>query len=732
MGRQQTWQVDWAGRHGTLLGTVNAALTVISAACLTHFLSSKGYVGIGSLRAATGAIVFAGVLGELIRAGLSKAQPPLITVIYRIVCWSGSFVFLIVASLNSRWAVSECFVFIVVLAVSAAIVGAVAAVLDDTPTEMTAGSLCVCDSETSSRNELAEFWEGVILKVCDLAVSVPNIEMFETKTPEGKPVGYIVEVRCPDGTSSWKDIERSATNIENFLRMGDGCGIFVKRGINRKAALVYVTEHNVLATDQPYPNEYGPLSIYDELPMMVDSSGHTAGPHLRSECMTIYGVAGSGKSNTAQVIGVGVARMTDALLFDIDTTGNRLSQPLLAPFIDGTVKTPAVCWSATDAEEAWFMLRAIQRAGNARNNEYGYLAREANDDKLPISEYVPQIIVRADEIAHIASLSSDTPNILPAGDIRAHTIPDLHKLVRSIVFDQRWGGIRIVLFGLRGTNEVIAQDIQAQIHVVGALKVTSMAEFRNAFCGSGPTSSLEDARWPGCIQARLEPMGPIAPYHVWRIRPDQIESAAIATENSQPEMDDLTRLALNGRDKNGEPFDDLYPGELDIFDTRWDRYFAKFGIERATAAVSGADAAKTVSKNGGRKTLTVEQAQANLEAAQENLRREVRKAEDDIEIDPADWSLVLESWGAEPYEPAKERGETRAAPEDWTDVAKKIISSAGADGIGPQKILNTLLEEHGIEISRGTLHSWLTKQLVLGKIYKPNGRHGKWAAVQEN
>jgi hypothetical protein len=742
-GKQRTWQIDWAGRHGTIHGAANAAGAVIAVASVAHWLIVRQGASIGGLQLATAGAVLLGVLAELVRGGVSKMQPPLVTVLYRIACWIGSGIWLLFAIARPRWTLLGVLAFLAVLAAGAAIAGAVAAMADDsTPGDPIPAPTVASDPEMARRNGQAEHWERIIKYACDgLEVHVPSIEEFDSKMPDGRPVGRTVQARCPDGRSSWKDIERHAADIENCLAMSDGCGIRVLRGVTRKDALIEVTEVNVLAEDQPYPNDYSALTIHEPLPMMTAPAGTVAGPIMREHCMGIFGEAGSGKTNTAQVVGVGVVRMRDALMFDLDTTGNRLSRPLLKPYVEGRTEKPAVFWAATDAREGWYMLRALQRAGYARNNGYGYLAEEADDDKCPISRHVPQLILRGDEIAHFASMSPDDPGILPATDPRYRDFPDLHELTRSIVFDQRWGGIRAILFGLRGTNEVVSQDIQSQLHALGVLKVTSLGEYRSVFT-SNPTSSLEDARWPGCIQMRRSSTDRVAPYHVWRIKPSQLYDAAIACAELQPDLDELTALAMNGRDENGDPFDDLHDGELDILDGRWGRYFEKFKIERPVMVAVSAPANGTqkegdqaVNSNGSDPYAGMAAAQSALDQAVADVQRRIDEAnaasgqdddevpEDGDPVDPDAWADVMESWGAAPYVPPTPGA--LAPPSGWVSLAKAIIEASGPEGIGPQDILNSLYANHAIEVHRDTLHTWMSKQLAANLIHKP--RRGKWA-----
>lgn len=736
--KSPTWQVDWAGRHGTLHGTCNVAGAVVAVACVAHWLHVRHDAAAPAMQVMVAAGVFAGVVGELVRAGFSRRQPPVVTVIYRIACWVGAGIWLWAVIGHQAWTVLGIAGYLFALVAAAAIAGALAALADDTTTGAPVSQLP--DAATASRGKIAEQWERIVADVCDLQVRVAAVQQFTAATPDGRPAGYTVQARCPEGRSSWKDVARHAESIENYLSMGDGCGVRITRGMTRKDIIIDVTTINVLAEEQLYPEDYGPLTIHEPLPMMVTPAGDVTGPVLREHCMGIFGEAGSGKSNTAQVVGVGIARMTDALLFDLDPTGTRLSHGLLAPFLRGETETPAVCWSATSAHEGWLMLRALQRAGYARNTHYGYLAEQVNDDKCPISEYIPQLILRGDEITHFAGRNPDDPGIVPTDDPRWRNVPALNELARSLVFDQRWGGIRCVLFGLRGTDDVVTQQIQSQLHALGILRVTSPAEFRCVFTVN-PSYSLEDARWPGNIGMRLSSSDDISPYHVWRIRPNQLHAAALAVADRQPELDELTKLALNGRDQNGDPFDDLYPGELDVFDTRWQRFFDTHNIRQPAMAANARNGESEHQERKGTVTnnddpyAVAATAEQELNDAVNEVRRRIAETEsgnatsntgvaDDDPVDPKAWQEVLDAWGADPYVPPPPT--TPDPPANWTDLVMSILVESGVEGIGPQDIINALHVGYGITIHRDRLHSWLARELAAGRINKP--RRGRWAA----
>jgi hypothetical protein len=730
-----SWRWDWAGRHGTAWGTTNAMLTATTATWVGRWgtwdplhLSHQAVV------AATVAAGAGGIMWTLLRAarrsGTPDAQHP-VTVAYRLACWGGTTTWATLAQLEPHWTAPGAVAYLAALGGAAAVAGGAAALAGDgDPVQVDADPAGTgkaaeerpvsSDPEQAGRDALASEWEQRIQRVCGITVTVPAVEPWPTHTVDGRRVGYTVQANLQAGGRSYRSVAQHDFDLGADLEAGVGCGVHTTMGAHRRIALLEVTEVNVLAEDAPYPADYGPLDINEPLPMMVAADGRIAGPELRQKCMLIGGETGSGKSNTAQVLGAAVARATNALLFDVDCTGGRLSAPLLRPFLEGRARRPAVFWAATDPDEAFLMFRALQRAGIARNNGYLDLMHSADDDKIPVSEAVPQLILRGDEIAHFATSLAADQRLFP--------------LIKSLVYDFRASAIRTLLFTLRGTEECVAQTIQAQSHVIGVLKAQSNAEYQAMF-GGGHGLDIADAPYPGCIQIRLDSAGQIDPYHVWRLKPRQLDDIAVAVDGRQPDLDLITAYAMDGRDANGRPFDDLLPGELDCMSTRWDRYWEKFGLTTPVPA-SATIGAMVAAGSGGTAMSqqqpetpvpTMDQALANLSRAQDALARRVAEVEaeraeadgdgdpgeDGDPVDPGDWAAVMASWEA-----------TEGAT--WRDYAIRIIIRAGDGGIGPRAILDALTA-HGVPAPNpDTLHTWLNELLAGDQVHKA-GR-GRWVA----
>ncbi len=707
----RSWRVDWAGPHGTAWGTVNGILTPIAVVTAGHHWAWR-VVGMPVPAVAVG-VATLGILGVVAILAAAAVSGPVnrLALGYRLGCWTGATVWAAVAVCETDWTARGVLSYTAVLVAGGLTAGGIVTLASgggddqDTPPQASPPSEGTVDARP---------WLDALTSVTGIAgLAVLGVEPYPNRAPDGRPVGRYVEVRLPPGPLSWRAIHRFEADLTTVLTPDRGCSVRVVMGRDRKHAICEVTQVNMLATERPYPREYGPLSVHEPLPMMSAADGTTAGPTLREHCVGIFGEAGSGKSNAAQVFGVGVARMRDALLCDLDCTGNRLSGGLLRPFLTGQVDRPAVWWAATDAREAWLMLRALQRIAIARNDGYGDLCVQANDDKVPISPLIPQLIVRGDEIARFASLRPEDPGVSAEP---GRPVPDLHHLALSVVNEGRAPGIRMALFGLRATNDVIGQDVQAQLHGVGVLRATSAAEYRWAFQRESAADPTE-APWPGCIQMRRSSTDHIAPYHVWRIKPAQLGEAAVAVAGRLPELDELSWLAANGRDIDGEPFEDLFPGELDCAETRWDRYRAKYarpagggsGPVVAARPARGEIEEDRMTEPDGR---TLGDAVAELRRIEGVLRGHVEAAAsaddrgdegdgDGDPVDPAAWAAVVAA--------------IDAPTASWREHALGAIGRAGAEGIGPADIL-AALATHGQSVSRETLHRWLREGVESGRL----------------
>jgi len=753
---KRLYRLDFSARHNMATGMLNTALTALSAAVVARLIAVIGVASPTQTVVALGGMSAIGVNLTLLWGAFSRRPSLTSTIIIRIVCWIGAGLWAATFTV-AEWNFRTLVIYGMALAVGTAIVGFLGWMC--TPTvhpdqKEQATEQAEKERQQLIRDDLAAEWRDRIARMTRLdfeSIDIPGIQDYPHKTDDGRRVGYTLEVHLPKGGYSWQTILQAKAKLENDLDLPPGCDINVRMGKTRRVALVDVTTVNILDEEQLYPTDYSPLSIYDRLPMMVDRRGAVCGPRLREENLGIFGEGGSGKSNTGQVIAAGIARMVDTHLCDIDTTGARLSMPLIHAYLQGRVKHPAVWWVASDVPEARLMLRAFDRAAVARNNGYHELKLAHGDDKMPISPDFPQFVVRCDEIKHTASISGD---------------PVCREYLRRITDDQRDAGIRAVMLGLRGTNDIIIQGIQVQLQNLGVLRAQAKSEYVSVFSGQATGLEPTDAPYPGCIQMRLGSAGRVQPYHVWRLVGKQIDDIAVAVSDYQPGCDALTWNALNGRDANGKPFTDLLPGELDCCATRWDRLRAKLGYTDGSTGSTQVNAPKTVDEAQQDLKDAVQRAEEAVAKRQEqtradeehraNLEEQLRGSQDKLDHelrrifghdvgttdDPMD-GYKIDSTTQPPADPET----TTQLPGDPTQpsapvvdtyaVTAAIISAAGPNGI-EMSAIHAKLAERGIVVDRATVHKWLKSMTLPGGAYqgriewrpdRPEGRNGRWYAI---
>lgn len=699
------YQLDFRGHHGVAHGALNSALTTVSAAVVAHLCLRSGFATGLQVALSMLATTVIGLMMILVWGNVGRTATRG-KVAYRSVALIGSTVWSALVAM-ATWSAETVLQYGGVMIMATVVMGFIAWMsrpLEDQanmPDEL-------ARLEQAARDDLGAEWQLRLRRVLRLeGVEIPNIENFPHRTKDGDLIGYTVEVRLASGGDGWKTIAGQSQALANDLGLSVGCDVSVRMGVDRRTALIDVTILDVLCEDAPYPAEIERRSIYDPILVGVSRRNVPSGPTLRERNLGIYGMGGSGKSNMGRALLAGLMQCTDTLVCTIDLTGLRLSYPLIKDYLNGEVKEPGVWWVAFDEQEAFLMERALNRGALARNNHYNDLKAEHDDDKMPCSEQYPQFMVVVDEVKYVAGRNA---------------VPRLYELFKKITDDHRDPGFRAVTMALRGTSEIIQQEIQAQLHAVAVLKAQSVSEYRWAFGTSIGDIQPEDAPYPGCAQMRMDPAEAIHPYHIYRIKPQQLGDIMRATDSWRPTVDEVTLLAMNGRDVDGEPFEDLEDGELDCVNGRWDRLRAYLG------GGSTAPAGKTGGTGNFEKIMEKLQSQTAglLETASEVNNSDIDRWVDEFDVD-ATLADIFKNFPEPP----------RVAEPTSDEVSSheriyKIICDAGSSGIKVSEIL-VRLDEQGLVPDRATVYKWI--EAMKRRAYKdriewrPNNegsRSGKW------
>lgn len=738
---ERSWQFDWAGPHGTAWGTVNAVLTVISVTSVFHTAMHPPRLP-SWLRwmpwPATDNVVsrawwvplVAGILGliaVLLRAALRTTRTPGVTVLYQAACCVGLAGW-------STWMLHRAvwtwvwFVFGVgILAGLAVAAGILAALASDKPDDPAAAP---ADPEVAAavrRQKKAVEWENRIARHLpsgrndEVKPSITGIEQWQ------RGHGFTGEGHLPEGGIGLDDLRAIAPKLATDADLPHGCTVSFQPvpGGTRRQFLMDVMESNGMSDDEPYPSDITPLTINEPIPVGLRPNFDEVGPELRSRCMIVYGETGAGKTNYLHVTTAGLVRCVDVINMQIDLTGGGLYRPWLAPWLAGKTRRPAIGAVARTPAEAMRMCRAIKRIGYGRKVAYQDLMAQVDDDKLPIGHpvddehVVVEVMLAVDEIASITGSQSKWP--------------DLRDLIVEIINELRASGCRVVLAGLRGTDEVVVQQIQAMCAVRAGLRVASKAELAWIFDWSAGLDPA-DIPNPGDGYIQLDSGSKPGVYHTYRLLPSRIGAIAVAADDWIPDLEPISRDLANGRNPDGSRMPGVLDEDLDWWEHRWDGWEADVA-PMAVAAEPQIPPVPPMSSTTGAPDPGVAALIAGAEATNRELEDKIAQSQgldpQKARTDRAEFERLMKqegfgeqdwtdpgSWSAPP--PAEE------PPANGPDRMLEILRGAGDPGKAPKELLADLAGE-GIVIHRDTLHDWLRKAAAAGQV--KNRQHGRWVWI---
>ncbi|MBT2382096.1 hypothetical protein [Streptomyces sp. ISL-11] len=339
-------------------------------------------------------------------------------------------------------------------------------------------------------------------------------------TPWKGDVGYTVRVQMPEGTPELP--ANADRTLAAALRLPRGGGIQITDGMVYGEIQIRVTTKDVIAEEIPYPDETTVTSINDPLALGLHPDAEDAAIRLAADCALFVGQVGSGKSNLVNVANAAALRTNDTLLWHIDTTGAGISMPWLRPWaVDGTAHVPVIDWAADTVEEAHIMLDVAIAGIESRKSGYQDLMYDANDDKIPVSEDLPEIVILVDEIAELP-------------------VSILGKL-DSVVDTGRAARVRVVICGLRATQDVITAAMKKQSRNRAAMRVSDPEELHHLFpTGTGrldpkaaPHRGCGFLSSPGAEDIETAP----APFKAYRLTPKRISHLAVTFAGRRPTLD---------------------------------------------------------------------------------------------------------------------------------------------------------------------------------------------------
>ncbi|MGW0699248.1 ATP-binding protein [Streptomyces sp. NPDC002867] len=550
---------------------------------------------------------------------------------------------------------------------------------------------------SAERRAIAAEWNDRIQRVCGITVRVVGVERWETGT------GFTIDAELPGGTT-YDRIASHAAALSADAHLPHGCTATASPGVHQGRTLIDVATVNVLAKEETYPADYGPLSLHTGIPWGYRSNAEKIQTYLREQCALVVGPTGSGKTNMVHVILAGFARTVDVLTFVIDLNAGSAGLSWVLPALNHRPAEgerqmrPGIDWLAGTVEEAHRMLDAVLRIGEQRKISYQDLMARENTDLLPISAQIPQIMLVIDEGAEILA-STD------------RAMKELAKKILEVIRLLRAMGIRTVLTALGATSSVL-----------GNLMIRREAKVRVALTG-GETEGMDLGKlFPGSRGLKVEqapfkgsgfmgtPESPVGLFKNWRILPNQISDIVAATSDRHPTLDAISAKAA------GPAYAERWNTER----TAWMR-----GPHRSTDTATQRETDAGEPRRGLNLTA--------LRESQPEPRSEVDRLADRFmrEIDEQ-FGTTAEPTRSEPR-PERERPERPGLnlsalrkdrePEqesgpDWLTDAIAAIADAGAAGMKPSAVADLVGKD------RKTVRAGLQQAVDRGQLlYRDNGPH---------
>jgi hypothetical protein len=399
-------------------------------------------------------------------------------------------------------------------------------------------------------------------------------------------------------------------------------------------------------------------------------------------------------SNLLHVLLAQLARCPDVLIFAIDLKGGRMAAPWVDPWLAGWTPRPVVDWLATDREEAERMLRALQRAVQARSRS------GSGGEKISPSPWQPAILLVCDEIAVILGMGMGGPRSSAEGVTNA----TLAGLATQLVMTGRSEAIDLIMATQRGTVTMTGSaDLKSQCALRIGLGVASEADARLIIPDDVQIAAdLARLRHPGTGIVQQGKYGRVLPVKFYRIEHDAISEIAQRYGEVRPRPDSLLEEAL-GED----------------YATRWTRGRPGRIPAPRQGLPAGVAGHATHGLLAGPEPAGLTAA-GRAEAGQAELETAARAA-----IEPAGQAQAAGS--ALPARPAQPARPGAAGVDDAGHPSRRrmlaLLRSAGVKGMTVPGIADQLALD-GREIAHQTVHRWLAEEAAAGRVV--NASYGRW------
>jgi hypothetical protein len=546
-----TRKTDWSlAPRGTISATVQAAAGLVATAGVgdvAHIHPEFGAIGAG-----------VGALSHVVVSAFHAKHTPS-AILYRLACWAGAGSWLTWGLAEHHWMSSGS---LAALAIGAAGAGIAAPLASRTRDEHPGRTLVLRSSARAG-----EEWEARFKRVCSQNVTVADVKPWATGA------GKDVYGKLPTGGATLQQLKAHATALATDADLPDGCGIEFESAGTRATFVAHVSTVNRLLETIDYPEDYSPRSIYDPIDIGEHRNSTLAAVELRENSGVVVGQKRSGKTNTIDVMTVGVGRCRDAMVLHIDLNGGGVSQAWLHPWLDGETDRPAIPWAASNPLEALYLTTVALAVAKHRKSAYRRFKVTSDSKLLQISPDLPEWVIFVDEGAESMGLG-------------ANKDPILRQVRDNLEEIQRIGGnegVNIVPSALRATQDMISPAVIKQSRIRIGMLVQDHEELAYLF-GWQHRSSIDPADLAGQGSGFIA-TGPETPkpFKAYRMLPSQIVRAAVAIAKQRPELDAASAAVADGEfelDLGGRKpviVSGLYSG-------RYDRMRAAFTGEQAPTA----------------------------------------------------------------------------------------------------------------------------------------------------
>ncbi|MDJ0347143.1 hypothetical protein QMK19_38890 [Streptomyces sp. H10-C2] len=569
------------------------------------------------------------------------------------------------------------------------------------------------------REETRGSWEDRLQRICGIeGCQVVGVEEWEPEKGE-ESCGYTIEVTLPAG-ETLAAVQQRADSLRADLRLPMGCGLEINHGKDYGTAIIKVETANAVARTFPYRIDRAltPGSVNDPIEAGRYKDGKRfSTTALRYHCGLVIGQPEGGKTNLLNVVNAELARCVDVLIWHIDVTGAGVTLPWLRAWArDGTAHAPVVDWSASTVEEALIMLRVAEEIIATRKRDYQDRMFAVNDDKIPVDESVPEIIIVTDEAAQLPM--------------------SVQKGLDTVINTGRAAAVRAFTCVLRGTRDMASPSMKEMTRLRIAMRVSDEAEYMHIFSDSRGIKK-EDAAYQGSGFVE-EGNGKPQPFKAYRIEPQDVMSIAKSVAGYRPKLDEVS-LGI----ESAEFYKQRWARTLPLLYSNTDvlSKAAKAAMNGTPVTATRLPDTETQTAPGGvdmdalfpslgkkPQPPTAPARQTESESQHADSTRAFRQV-----LDDATWTLGDDDTAAEPLPAPPTLGPVSQADMVIKDRAQlhalDVLRQAGSAGLGVTALYDAIKDHPEYARDRSTLHRWLPRWAAYGHVVRVDRGSGQVAYV---